>query len=176
MTAADKHPVDLSPYLDRDYSDRGFHDIQQHLTRCAECREEVRLWEAGAAMFRASEAQIDVPLFQWQRILARLEREEPVLPWPARLGAYLFAHRRAAWSTAMGLLLVVVATFSGLWYQQHRSDQRILALIAKSDAQWRREAAHENPFRALTLPVTKENPFEKFLYPTVKENPFALRQ
>lgn len=174
MKTFEKHPEDLSPYLDRDHSDKRYSEIQAHLAQCAQCRDEVRIWETSAVMLRAPEAQIEVPHFQWQRILARLESPKPTMLWHAR--AFLQAHQRLAWSAVMGLLLIAITTLSGLWYQNRQSEQHILALIVESEVQWHREALRENPFRLSTPSVRSQNPFERFQYPMTKVNPFALRR
>ena len=76
--APDRHPEDLSPYLDGDVSDPGYQEIRQHLDQCPACTEEAENWKSWQAMFRSPEVEIAVPDSQWRRIATGIEDTEPL--------------------------------------------------------------------------------------------------
>lgn len=163
MRARFPHLEDMSPYLDRDISDPRYAEIEAHLAACRECREEERDWRSMEAAFRTADLDLEVPPFQWQRIVARIQSGPSVVDWRHRLASFIrFAlpTRRAVVAFAAFVAVVSLATFE---YWKTRSEQRILAEIARYDAEWHTQFPSENPFRSYEEPLPSANPFEEFV-------------
>jgi hypothetical protein len=153
-----RHPEDLSPYLDDELSDPGYETIRLHVGECPACAEEVENWNSWQAMFRAPEAEIEVPESQWRRIMARIEeREAKQSFWNRFLG---FAKPvRYAWGTAGALVLSVGMLISGLEYRDYSEGKKQLsALSAYSEAEQHWIARADNPFRSQN---SMDNPFRR---------------
>jgi anti-sigma factor RsiW len=153
------HPEDLSPYLDKDYSDKRYEEIRLHISGCAACREEVFNWEAWNGAFRSSGLELEVPPSQWPAILARLEKRrsregflEAFLSW--------VTPPRIAWKAAAALVVVAGVVLSGLEYRNRAEERRQLSALSaysKTEKIWLIQA--NNPFRVQESSV--ENPFVK---------------
>jgi anti-sigma factor RsiW len=167
-----EHPEDFSPYLDGETKDRRYGEIRRHLESCPECRREIEIWHSLDDLFRAPEAQIDVPPYQWTRIEAQLQSRKP--GFFGSLDRFLSAHR-LAWGTALAALLMVAVTVSGVGYRRYQTQRDLAALSHFSESETRRIHSAENPFRSLVGGISDENPFSRF-HTTEDENPFSFRQ
>ena len=154
-----KHPEDFSSYLDGDFSDGKYEEIQVHLETCAKCREELEIWRSIDSAFRSRELEIEVPPFLWQRIANRIQSpagSQGWRPWTAALG---LTRGSLVWRVATAMGIVVALTFAGTRIAKYRADASIRSMITRSEPEWK----VENPFQRLVEETTEENPFQKFL-------------
>jgi anti-sigma factor RsiW len=153
-----QHPVDFSPYLDRDYADKRYEEIRRHLDSCIECRDEVKALRALDGMFRAPELEMPLPEWHWQRIQARLETSRPRPGWLERMGI-LPAQRQIAWGMALSLLALAVVTVSTWQFRQQARENRLMELVQYTEAEHHRLKTADNPFRMYA--IGSGNPFAK---------------
>ncbi len=167
-----KHPEHLSDYINRHSSDMEVEEIRTHLEFCAECREELHDWESLKSLFRSPDLEIEVPLYQWQRIKARLQSSKVEKQW-LRL---IFGWRptRLAYGIAFGLLLLFGASLLGWEYRRHLAQEDFLAIAAYSESQQVLLARAENPFATYASVPAGGNPFTKYQSPG-ESNPFTAR-
>jgi hypothetical protein len=173
MRAAGDHPNDLCVLIDGDdTADKSYEELRKHVESCQECREEIRLLKSVDAVFRSREFEIDAPPFQWERIRARLEESQPAMGWWERVYE-AFKPRQLAWKFALGTLLAVVLSLSGLEYHRYIERNQFGALVAYSESERQRMESADNPFRSPSAAQT-ENPFTRFQIQDDRSNPFAI--
>jgi anti-sigma factor RsiW len=171
MNKTDRHPEDLTPYLDGDVADPRHAEISRHLESCRACAEEAKIWQKLEDAFRDPAIEIEVPAFQWTRIRARLE-QAPALGWRGQLSRML-GKRRLLWSASAGLLLVTIAV-AGLQYRAALERGQLTALAGYSQAEYKRIQAAENPFR-IAAASDAVNPFAQVQDYANEGNPFLIR-
>jgi len=168
------HPVDFSPYLDRDLEDANYESIRSHLESCNACRERLEASSAVDRLFRAPELEIDVPETQWFRIRARLQ-EAPAAPgWLDRVSALTRARQFALGLGLTAFMLLSVT--AALWQYRHAGRQSELIAIAQyGEVEQARLKSAANPFRGMEQ--SSRNPFTDYQVSKIriKGNPFAER-
>lgn len=173
MRAAGKHPENLYAFVDGETDDKRYEDLRQHVATCQECREEIRLIQSVEGMFRSREFEIDAPPFQWERIRARLEKTQPARGWWEQVYE-AFKPRQLAWKFALGILLAVVLSLSGLEYRRSIERNQLVALVTYSESERQLIESADNPFRSSSA-AQSENPFSIYQIPDDRSNPFAVR-
>jgi anti-sigma factor RsiW len=173
MSQTPNHPPNLIPYLDGSLADKEYQEVKRHVESCAQCKEEVRIWESLDGMFRSPELEIEVPPFQWQRIQSGLTASRPVANNWERFFA-LLRPRQNAWKAALAVMIIGIVSLSG--WQYHRVDQRnqLRALADFSQSESQRLSEARNPFSAFGEAAI-ENPFNRFEAKISGVNPFAAR-
>lgn len=173
MKTTGNHPDNLFLLVDQDVADKKYEETGRHVESCLECKEEVRVLKSVDAMFRSPEFEIDVPPFHWQRIRARLEESQPAVGWWERVYEAI-KPQRLAWACALGILLAVVLSLSGLEYHRYTERNQFAALVTYSESERQRIQSADNPFRGFSA-ANNENPFARFQIPDDRINPFAVR-
>jgi anti-sigma factor RsiW len=163
MNGKSSHPVDFSPYVDRDLTDSRYEEIRAHIQECGRCRDEVKNWQSLDGVFRSAD-QISVPPFQWQRIAAALQPEPRAAFFPGLRALLNF--RKPAWSMALATMVLAVAVWTGLVYRKNNEQSQVLIAISQyqlvGDSKLGQE---ENPFQ---IPQVTNH--------TNESNPFAVRR
>jgi hypothetical protein len=172
MKVTGNHPDNLTLLIDRDKADKRYDEIAAHIESCHECREEIQIIKSVDALFRSPEFEIEVPPFQWERIRERLEEHQPAMGWWEQV-CEAVKPQRPAWTYALGILLAVVLSLSGLEYYSNIEARQFLAIATYSESERQRIESADNPFRGL-LAAENENPFTRFQIPDDRTNPFAV--
>jgi len=86
----------LPPYLGGELSEREAREVEEHLRACAGCRASLKEWERCFHLL-GNVPRVEAPPQLWQKIRARLPREERK-PFPLRW----------VWVSGIAILIVVV--------------------------------------------------------------------
>jgi anti-sigma factor RsiW len=168
------HPVDFSPYLDRDLTDPNYEIIRKHLESCASCRDQAAAWNSFDSMFRAPELELEVPASQWFQIRAKLQESRPEPGWLERISNLTRARQFAL---GLGLAsFMMLSVIAGFWQYRHAGRQSELAAIAQyGEVEQVRLKSAANPFRGFEQHA--RNPFTDYQFSKIqaKGNPFAQR-
>jgi anti-sigma factor RsiW len=173
MNTSPRHPDDLNPYLDRDFSDKRYEEIRKHLEICPECRGEIAAQQSLDQMFRSPDFELEVPAWQWSRIRAGLLETKPAAGWFDRVRA-LSQPRRFVWGIALSVLIFTAIAVSVWQYRQEAARDDLMQLAQYSEVEQVRLRAAANPFR---VAVISGNPFTGIHNGSVQRrgNPFAIR-
>jgi len=169
-----EHPPNLMSLLNGNPADKECQEIKRHVESCAQCKEEIRIWESLDDLVRSPDLEIEVPPFQWQRIQSRLAASKPAASgWTSFLG--LTRPRTVAWKAAAAALVMGIAALFG-WHYYYKVDQinKLQALAAFSQSENLRLSAAKNPFTAFGMSAI-ENPFGQFEVEISGKNPFEAR-
>jgi hypothetical protein len=166
-----EHPLNLTILLDGNAADKECQEIKQHVESCAQCKEEIRVWESLDDLVRSEELIIEVPPFQWQRIQARLATSRPAVGSWMRFFA-LTKPRLVAWRAAAAVLVIGLAVLFG-WQYYYKVNQlnQLKTLEAFSQAESLRLSTARNPFSAFGESAIG-NPFDQFEAKISGKNPF----
>ena len=169
------HPVDFSPYLDRDLDDARYEIIRSHLESCAGCRERVAAWRSADSLFRAPEFEIDMPAAQWFQIRAKLQHGvRPAPGWLERIST-LTSARQFALGFGLSLFMLLSIT-AAVWQYRNAGRQSELVAIARyGELEQTRLKSAANPFREFER--NSRNPFTDYQVAKIRGrgNPFAER-
>jgi len=169
-----EHPPNLMPFMDGSAADKEYEEIKRHVESCAQCKEEIRIWESLDNMIRSPKLEIEVSPFQWQRIQSRLTASRQEANSWKRFFA-LTKPRQVVWKAAVAVLIVSIVSLSG-WqylYKAGRASQ-LKELAAFSQSESLRLSVAKNPFSTFGESAI-ENPFDRFEVKISGKNPFAAR-
>lgn len=143
-----KRIEDMLPfYLERELTECETKEVEEHLRTCAECRASIKEWERCFSLL-GSVPRLEAPIHLWQRIKARLPREE-------RRKVSLAP--RWAWVPGIALILVVVGLtlFKHLLQQPTRSPATAYLPTAKMPSLPSQKST--SPIILKTTPQPKES-------------------
>ena len=161
----------LSEYLDGELSGDASRNIRNHLAGCKECRSAYEHLKGERSLLQEHLAAPNPPAHMRLQLLRRINEDSKAgrhsripdwlrieLPWGAfsRVG-----------NLAAAAIIIVAIVFSGFQLRRHLENERILAEIERSGAQWAARDYSTNPFnidiKGDPLQITTDNPFESYL-------------
>jgi predicted anti-sigma-YlaC factor YlaD len=161
----------LSAYLDGELSGNDLQHMEEHLVGCRNCRDGSARMKADRDVLLECLPDLAPPEYVKQKLFRKINeatenrRHVGVRAW---IGiGYILPFRSKAWITACASIMMFAVMLSVFQYQRRLENNKILAEIDHSRAEWSAHGLSRNPFdiasREEKLRNSRENPFQSYL-------------
>jgi hypothetical protein len=161
--------IQLSAYLDGELSANDLTKVEAHLAGCGNCRNAYESMKMGCDVILECMPDVAPPEYVKQRLFRKINAA-PEIHRPAGIRkwiglGYIFSLRPKAWIAACASIMFFATTLSVFQYQRRLEDNKILAEIDHSKAEWVARGLSMNPFdiEAKGTRASGENPFQSYL-------------
>jgi hypothetical protein len=161
--------IRLSAYLDEELSANDKAQVEAHLANCGNCRNAYESMKSGCDAMLECMPEVAPPEYIKQRLFRKIEAATEIRR-PAGIRAWtglghIFPLRSKAWIAACASVMFFAIALSIFQYQRRLEDNKILAEIDHSKAEWVSRGLSMNPFdiEAKGTRASRENPFQSYL-------------
>jgi predicted anti-sigma-YlaC factor YlaD len=161
--------IQLSAYLDRELSANDITQVEAHLAACRDCRHAYESMKTGYDAILECMPDVAPPEYMKQRLFRKINAVTEIRR-PAGIRAWtgfghIFPLRSKAWIAACASIMFFAIALSIFQYQRRLEDNKILAEIDHSKAEWVARGLSMNPFdiEAKGTRASRENPFQSYL-------------
>jgi anti-sigma factor RsiW len=162
--------IQLSEYLDGELSANDIMQVVAHLADCMNCRNAYERMKTGRDALLDCMPEIAPPEYVKQRLFRKISavddirRHAGIRAWTG-LG-HIFPLRAKAWIAVCASIIFFAIALSIFQYQRRLEDNKILAEIDHSRANWVARGLSMNPFDVEAKEAklaSRENPFQSYL-------------
>lgn len=161
----------LSTYLDGELSANDIKSVEEHLADCTDCSDACGRMKVDRDFLRACMPEIVPPEYLKQKLFRKINaatesrRKAGTQAW-TWIG-HMLPLRSRAWAAACASFMIFAIMLSVFQYQRRLENNKILAEIDHSRAEWAARGLSTNPFdidaKEGKLRVARENPFQSYL-------------
>jgi anti-sigma factor RsiW len=163
--------IQLSAYLDGELSANDITQVEAHLADCRNCRNAYEGLKSGCDALLECMPDVAPPEYMKQRLFRKIS-DATEIRRPAGIRSwiglrYISPLRSKAWIAACASIMFFAIALSVFQYRHRLEDNKILAEIDHSRAEWVARGSSTNPFdvvsKRASLRISKENPFQSYL-------------
>jgi anti-sigma factor RsiW len=161
--------IKLSAYLDGELSANDITQVEAHLVDCRNCRNAYESMKTGCDAILECMPDVVPPEYMKQRLFRKINAATEIRR-PVGIRAWIglehiFRLRPKAWIAACASIMFFASALSIFQYQRRLEDNKILAEIDHSKAEWVARGLSMNPFdiEAKGMRASRENPFQSYL-------------